>query len=74
VLEQLPREAVDAPSTPGGVEGQVGWGPGQSNLVPDLVAGSPACSRGLELGDPWGPFPSHSDSMIVACMYLCVLL
>ena len=28
VLEQLPREAVDAPSTPGGVEGQVGWGPG----------------------------------------------
>jgi len=25
VLEQLPREAVDAPSIPGGVQGQVGW-------------------------------------------------
>ena len=33
VLEQLPREAVDAPSIPGGVEGQVGWGPGQPGLV-----------------------------------------
>ena len=52
MLEQLPREAVDAPSIPGGVQGQFGWGPGQSNLVLDLVAGSPACSRGLELGDP----------------------
>jgi len=25
VLEQLLREAVDAPSIPGGVQGQVGW-------------------------------------------------
>ena len=25
VLELLPREAVDAPSVPGGVQGQVGW-------------------------------------------------
>jgi len=25
---RLPREAVDAPSIPGGVQGQVGWGPG----------------------------------------------
>ena len=33
VLEQLPREAVDAPSIPGGVQGQVGWGPGQPGLV-----------------------------------------
>ena len=33
VLEQLPREAVDAPSIPGGVQGQVGWGPGQPSLV-----------------------------------------
>ena len=51
VLEQLPREAVDAPSIPGGVQGQVGWGPG-----------SLGCSEmwrlvalhwwGLELRDP----------------------
>jgi len=27
VLERLPREAVDAPSIPGGVQGQMGWGP-----------------------------------------------
>ena len=33
VLEQLPREAVDAPSIPGGVGGQVGWGPGQPGLL-----------------------------------------
>jgi len=33
VLEQLPREAVDAPSIRGGVEGQVGWGPGQPGLA-----------------------------------------
>ena len=43
VLEQLPREAVDAPSIPGGVEGQVGWGPGQPGLEPDLEIGGPAC-------------------------------
>ena len=30
---RLPREAVDAPSIPGGVQGQVGWGPGQPGLV-----------------------------------------
>ena len=33
VLEQVPREAVGAPSTPGGDQGQVGWGPGQPGLV-----------------------------------------
>jgi len=33
VLEQLPKEAVNSPSIPGGVQGQVGWGPGQPGLV-----------------------------------------
>ena len=33
VLEQLPREAVDASSIPGGVQGQVGWGPEQPGLL-----------------------------------------
>ena len=52
VLEQLPRGAVDAPSIPGGVHGQVGWALGSLGwccvwrLVALLVAG------GLELGDP----------------------
>ena len=39
VLEQLPREAVDAPSIPGGDQGQVGWGPGQPGLVNGEVGG-----------------------------------
>jgi len=32
---------------PGGVQGQVGWGPGQSDLVLDLVVGNPAHGRGV---------------------------
>jgi len=50
------REAVDAPSIPGGVQGQVGWGPGQPGLVLDTEVGGHACGRGLALDDPWGPF------------------
>ena len=42
----MPREAVDAPSIPGGVQGQVGWGPGQPGLVGNMEAGGSACSRG----------------------------
>jgi len=45
VLEQLPREAVDAPSIPGGVQGRAGWGPGQPGLVLDMEVGVPASSR-----------------------------
>jgi len=45
VLEQLPREVVDAPSIPGGVQGQGGWGPGQPGLVLNVELGSPACGR-----------------------------
>ena len=52
MLEQLPREAVDAPSIPGGVQGQVGCGPGQSGLVLNVEVGGPACGGGLELHDP----------------------
>ena len=32
-------------SIPGSVQDQVGWGPGQPDLVPDLEAGGPACGR-----------------------------
>ena len=52
MLQQLPREAVDAPSIPGSVQGQVGWGPGQPGLVLNVEAGGPACGGGLELHDP----------------------
>jgi len=47
MLEQLPREAVDAPSIPGGVQGQAGWGPGQPGLVLNVEVGGPACSGGF---------------------------
>ena len=46
VLEQLPREAVDAPSIPGGVQGPVGWGPGQPGLVLNGEVGGPALWKG----------------------------
>ena len=47
VLEQLPREAVDAPSIPRGGQGQAGWGPGQPGLVLDVEVGGPACDGGV---------------------------
>jgi len=39
---------------PGGVQGQVGWGPGPPGLVLNVEVGGPACSRrgGLECHDP----------------------
>jgi len=37
---------------PGGVQGQVGWGPGQPGLILDMEVGCPACGGGLELHDP----------------------
>ena len=43
-------------SIPGGVQDQVGWGPGQPGLISDMEVGGPGCGRGLELGDSWGPF------------------
>ena len=46
MLEQLPREAVDAPSIHGGVEGQVGWGRGQPGLVLSVEVGGPVCGGG----------------------------
>jgi len=36
--------------TPGDVQGQVGWGPGQPGLVLNVEVGGPACGRGV--GDP----------------------
>ena len=52
MLEQLSREAADAPSIPGGVQGQVGRGPGHPGLVLNVEVGGPACGGGLELRDP----------------------
>ena len=50
----------------GGNRVQVGWDPGQSDLVLDLEAGNPAWSMELEPDDSWGPFQPKPfyDSMI----------
>ena len=48
MLEQLLREAVDAPSVPRGVQGQVGWSPRQPDLVLNVEVGGHAC--GGEVG------------------------
>jgi len=37
---------VDAPSIPGGVQGWVGWGPGQPGLGVHVEVGGPACGVG----------------------------
>ena len=44
---RLPRGAVDALSMPGGVQGQVGWGPGQPGPGFSVEAGGPACAGGV---------------------------
>jgi len=43
---------------PAGVQGQVEWSPGESDLVLVIVVGNPARDRALELDDLWGPFQS----------------
>jgi len=60
---RLPKEAVDAPSIPGGIQGQAGCGSGQ----PGLLIGDPAHSRGLELDEDCGPLQPwpFCDSMIL---------
>mgnify|MGYP001854840137 CR=1 FL=1 len=55
VLEQAAPRGCGC-SFPGGVQGQVGCGPGQPALVLNVEVGGPAYGRGLELHDPWGPF------------------
>ena len=55
VLEQTAQRRCGCP-IPGGVQGQVSWGPVQPGLVPDLEAGGPVCGRGLGPDDSWGPF------------------
>lgn len=50
---KLPR--VCGCPVPAGVLGQVGLGPGQSDLVLDLTPGNPVCGKGLELDYPSNP-------------------
>ena len=46
VLEQASQRSCGY-SVPGDVQGQVGWGPGQPGLLPDLEVGGPVYDRGV---------------------------
>ena len=45
-LEQAAQRGCGCP-VPGGVQGQVGWGPRQPGLVLNVEVGDPACCRGV---------------------------
>ena len=66
LLEQAAQRCCGCP-IPGGVQGQVGWGPGQPGLVLNVEVGGPAVARGLEIHDPWGPFQPRTF-----CVKFCV--
>ena len=51
MLEQAAQRGWECP-IPGGVQGQVEWGPGQPGLVINVETHGPAYGRGLELHDP----------------------
>ena len=53
MLAQAAQRGCGCP-IPGGVQGQVGWSPGQPVLVPHLEVDGPR--MGLELRDPSCPF------------------
>ena len=46
MLEQAAQRSCGCP-VPGGVQGQVGWGPGQSGLVLDKEVDGSACDRAV---------------------------
>lgn len=45
MLEQAAQRGCGC-SVSGGVQGQVGWGPGQPGLALDMEIGGSACGRG----------------------------
>jgi len=45
VLEQAAQRGSGC-VVPGGVQGQVGWGPGQPGLLLNVGVGGPACGEG----------------------------
>ena len=48
MLEQAAQRGCGCP-IPGGVQGQVGWGPGQPGLVLNVEVGALPMAAGLEL-------------------------
>ena len=50
MLEQAAQRGWGCP-VPGGVQGWVGWDPGQPGVVLNVEVGGPACGGGLEIHD-----------------------
>ena len=50
MLEQAAQRGCGCP-VPGGVQSQVGWGPGQPGLVLNVEVGGPTCGGGLQIHD-----------------------
>ena len=46
MLEQAAQRGCGCP-IPGGLQGQVGWGPGQPGVVLNVEVGGPACGGGV---------------------------
>ena len=46
MLEQAAQRGYDCP-VPAHVQGQVGWSPGQPDLVLNVEVGGPACGKGV---------------------------
>jgi len=69
VLAQAAQRGCGCP-VPGGVQGQVAWGPGQPGLVLNVEVGGPACGRGgwritiLEV-------PSNPGHSMILIPYYC---
>jgi len=61
------QRGCGCPIIPGGVQGQVGWGPGQPGLVLDVEVGGPACGRGVGASWSLGSLPTRlfRDSVIL---------
>jgi len=70
-VEQAAQRGCECPVS-GGVQGQVGWGPGQPGLVLNVEVGGPACGRGV--GDLWSlrSLPTRASLChFVCCLWLC---
>jgi len=68
VLEQSALRGCGC-SIPGGVQDQVGWGPGQLGLVPDRRLVALLVARGWNLMIPEVPSnPSHSMILAYSCV------
>ena len=63
VLKQAAKRGCGCP-IPGGIQGQVGWGPGQPGLVLNVEVGGPVCG-----GQGWSfminEFPSNPDHSVI---------